>query len=582
MVKKLAFFLLLTVFLFASLRVFAQEVNEKERNNPFACTGYADDRSKKKSVNEIRDEIDNKIKALKSDDAQSSCIIAELMKRVGYYGAEDYYRRAISADETEPAYELFYADYLRNFRGAEHPLFPQAEQHYFEAWRKLVQYREKLILDCENQPADKRPFDCRTKDLLERGLIALYQEDGLPFLHRTSNVIDSGKSLQRPFSFFSTINNYARLTTDIDRVDDIRAFTSEALFASSQSRLNRALTDDELRKIVRAKDQFDTVNRFRFRYGDWPALDIFYHYRDIDNFQITDFKKPNNFNSVSLNEYGITLEKPFNFSPVLDLFLKSTYKRTDREGIIEFAPEGKEDINHYEINAVISRFLGPDKANLELTYVFQDINQEIPNPQKRDRQIFAATATYQVFRPITFLQRVYAERFATRGIDIFSGVVFDKERYGDVDVKRNDFFVGTSFKGLGKFDVTIQPTIFTSEVEGDKSQDNSQYRTNINLLYRILDEEREQGMPKEKVMGVYLAFLNLVIPVRHDIAIDGPKKFENYKVGIELDTKFFTKALHKTKFFGTTLLASLRYDYQRFYRVNRNLNLFSFNVSMGF
>ena len=578
--RKISMILFSMILLFTSSQVFAGV--SKKNEDPFYCIENATDMSKNKSVGEIDKKIENEIKALKSGDALSSCVIAELMKRIGDYRAEDYYRKAISADETEPAYELFYSDYLRNFRGAEHPIFPQAEQHYFEAWRKLVQYREKALLGCENQPAGKRPFDCRTKDLLERGLIALYQEDGLPFLHRKSNVIDSEKFFERPFTFFSTINNFARLTTDIDRVDDIRAFTSEALFAESEERLNRTLTDDELRKIVRAKEQFDTINRLRFRYGDWPALDIFYHYRDIDNAQITNFFKPNNFNDVSLNEYGITLQKPFNFSPVLDLFLKGTYKRTEREGIIEFAPEGKEDINHYEINAVLSRFLGPDKANLELTYVFQDIDPEVSNPPKRDRQIFAATVTYQVFRPITFLQPVYVERFVTRGIDIFSGIVFDKERFGDVDVNKYDFFVGTSFKGLGNFDVTIQPTIFTSEVEGDKSQDNSQYRTNFTLLYRILDEEKEPGIPKMKIMGFYPAFLNLVIPLRHDIAFDGPKKFENYKIGIELDTKFFTKAFYEAKFFGTTFLASLRYDYQRFYRVNRNLNLFSFNVSMGF
>lgn len=552
--KKITIFVVALVFLSVSTAIFAQESDIKKRGDPFACIGEATSLGKEMSTSEITDEISNRLAALKPYDARSSCIIAELMKRVGDYRAEDYYKKAIDADNTEPAYELFYADYLRNFRGPQRPLFPDAEKHYYEALRKL----RKL-----EQTKNWQDFDAATQKRVERGLKTLYQEDGLPLLHWKSEIIEPNKFLERPFVFFSTINKYAKSTTDFDEVDDIRDFTAEALFAGSESRLNRDLSKDKLKGIIRAREQFETLNRLRFRYSDLPAFEIFYKYRKIDNAQITNFNEPNKFNDVNLNEYGIALEKPFNVSPYFDFFLRGIYKRVKREGLIEFLPDEKEDVNHYEAKLAISRFFGPDKANLEFTYVFQDIDQDISNPSKRDRQIFGATLTYQIFK-----ERAYEQRFEPRGLDLFGGIAIDKERFDSIDVKKRDYFAGAAFKGIpfikeNAFDVIIQPTIFTYKVAGDESQDNSQYRTNVTLLYRIKDEEKaERG------------FLHLVIPFRHDIAIDGPNDFENFKVGTGLNTKFLIRK--------TTFLASISYDYQRFYRLNKNLNLFSFNVSMGF
>jgi hypothetical protein len=555
--KNLTILTILIVSLLISLTAYAQGANEEKRIDSFSCLGKADALNKDMNTNELKIEIENRINALKYPDAHYLCVIAELMKRTGNYKAEEYYEKAINADETEPAYELFYADYLRNFRGAQHPLFPEAEEHYFKALKKL----EKL------KPTNKwKKFDHETKIQVERGLTTLYQEDGFP-IDWESNIIDSEEFLERPpFVFLSTINNYAKSTTDFDEVDDVRNFTSEALFASSEMRLNRDLTKDELKGIIRTKEQFETLNRLRFRYGHWPAFDIFYKYREIDNAQITNFYEPDKFNDVNLNEYGVAIEKPLNFSPDFDLFLSGIFKRTRREGIIEFLSDKKEDIDHYEAKAVISRFFGPNKANLEFIYVFQDIDPDIPNPPERDRQIFGSTLTYQIFT-----QRVYKQLFEPRGVDLFGGIVMDKEKYGNTIVKKNDFFVGGAFKGLSlikknAFDITIQPTIFTYEVDDDKSRDNSQYRTNVTMLYRIKDEEVTKK-----------GFVHLVIPFRHDIAIDGPGDFENFKIGIGLNTKIIWSALRRT-----TFLISASYDYQRFYELDKNLNLFSLNISMGF
>ena len=75
----------------------------------------------------------------------------------------------------------------------------------------------------------------------------------------------------------------------------------------------------------------------------------------------------------------------------------------------------------------------------------------------------------------------------------------------------------------------------------------------------------------------YLSFLNLVIPISHDLAIDGIDDFENARVGVELDAKIISLALR-----GTTFLATARYDYQRFYHLDKEVRLYTFNIKMGF
>lgn len=516
--------------------------------------------SRETSVRVIRQAIRNRLDVIDrrraagdSIGAKDYCIIAELMKRIGDYRAPDYYNKAIDAGDTDPIYHLFLAEYWRNFRGAQHPVFPKAEKHYYLALRKREQ-------------SSRASFHLAAASQIERGLVALYQEDGVPFLHYTSD------SLERPYFFFSTVFSAARNTSDFDRRSEVRDFTSESLFSRSSQRLNRNLTEDELRRIIRVKDQFETFNRLRFRYKSGPAIDFSYKRREINQAQVTNFFEPNKFNDAHLSEYGVAAEKSFD-ARAFDLFLRGSFKRARRLGIIEFLPRAKEDINQVEANAVLSRFVGPDKANIEFTYVFQDIREDRPNPLKRDRSIYAGKFTYQLFRQS--LQRVYKSRFETRGIDLFGGVLHDNETFGVVDVNRDDYFVGASLKGFKRFDFTVQPTVFTAEVENDPSQKNSQLRTNATMLFRILDEEREPRN-KEAQPG-NPAFLHILIPFSRDVVITGPNTFENYKLGVGLNAKLFATGKYRT-----TFLASIRYDYQNFHRLGERVNLYSINFSMGF
>jgi hypothetical protein len=561
------FAITLLLCFFPTALTFGQSAGKKTRAAYGRCS--EDPRLKVRNLKSIRKEIHRIIDTAADTplDAYSNCVVAELMKRVGDSRATHYYQAAINADDSEPEWELLYADYLRNFRGAQRPLFHQAERHYLEALSKLKRLRE-----------DRRwnPDYAELQDRVERGLVALFQQDGVPLLHSSLQTGD-GTAVEKPAVLFASINRASESINDFDRVDDVRALTSEALFSSSRQRQNKSLSDAELFGLVRSRPKFETLNRVRFRPGDVPVLDVFYTHRQITDAQVTSFFRPGEFNDFRLREFGVALEESLPVAKVFDLYLRGSYKRSERRGLIEFFPGNKEHVDQFEATAAMSRFVGPDKAVLESVYLRQNIHPDQPNPPSiRNRQIIAATFTYQIFRPLPFLEAVYGQRFETRGLHLSGGAALDQERFGATEIQKRDFFVGASLRGLGRFDFTLQPTVFKARVTGDKSQTNSQYRTNFNVLYRFLDEEREPGIPDKK-LGVHWAFVHLVVPLRHDITLQGLNAFENFDAGVQLDTKFFTTGRRRT-----TFLTSVRYEFQRFYKLNRNLNSFGFSIGMGF
>jgi hypothetical protein len=578
-------FLLLSVS-FLWLPVVAQTRNDNQTDNRLGIVKDSQRRGRGRSIRELSDYVKEHLNDPEWQDAGSYLLLAELMKQLGDYRAQKYYEKAIAEDGYNPGYEYFYAEYLRNFRGAQHPLFPEAEKHYFEALRKFQRWKAGQPKDEKSSAAVKYLYD-----LIDRGLITLYQEDGVPLFGRDSKSGETAPSVRKPVAFLSSVNRFAVNTADLDEVHDTRDFTSEALLTSA-ARGHSPLSRDELRGIVRLKRAAETSDRLRFRHGGWPMVDFFFKRRDIEDAKITNFFLPNQFNEVKLIEYGVAVEKPFDVAPYFDLFLRGAYHKIQRKGVVDFRPEVNEDINQLEGNAALSRFFGPDKATLELKYVFQDINPDTsPRPAIRDRRILATTFNYQILRPLPLIRRPYEQQFATRGLHLFGGLVRDKERFGIVDVRRNDYFVGSSINGiLRKFDVTIQPGLITASVSDDPLRRNSQYRTDVNVLLRALDEEERPGIPKRRFLGLHLAFFNVVFPFKIDVAREGPKDFENYKVGAGLNAKLFRRGFSEApepngprqSFHGTTFLVSARYDYQRFRMLNKSRHLFSINLSMGF
>jgi len=537
--------------------------------SPFASVEDAFTLRQNMSYKDLVAFIEKRVKEPESGGA-GFFLIAELMKQTGDYRAEEYYEKAIAASPDEAGYELFYADYLRNFRGPQRPLFAKAEQHYFAALEKL-----------RRQPSS---FPSRevVRARVERGLVALYQEDGLPLAW-----VQRGSDLRAPFLFFTSTLRTARSTSDLDEIHDVRDFTAEALFAESALRLNRPLTQEELRGLARVKEPTAFLNRVRVRaQSSW--LDVSYERRGIRDAQVTDFFRPDQFNRVVIDNFSVATASTFDLAPAFDASLRAAWQRIEREGLVEFLPHVKERVRQKEGELALSRFFGPDKTDLTMTYVVQNIDPEMANPPRRDRRILGARLTYQILRPLSWLRDPLLDRFATRGWHFFGGFLDDRERFDAVEVKRNDFFVGTSLNGLGRFDVTLQPTVFKVQVTGDRSQSSSQLRADVTLLYRLLDEEMEQGIPQGSFLGLHPAFVHLVIPLRHDSSRDGLPAFENDRIGIGVDSKFFALSLQEppsgetARFSSTAFLLGVHYSRERFPRLGRTVNLVDVNASIGF
>jgi len=121
----------------------------------------------------------------------------------------------------------------------------------------------------------------------------------------------------------------------------------------------------------------------------------------------------------------------------------------------------------YQAYGSLSHYLGPDRLNASYVYTRQNIDPS-PYLERRDREMIGATVDYQIFRPLRLPDRNansgFERHFETRGIDVLAGFLADHDRYygptGDV-IARHDYFVGLAAHGLGRVDVSVQPTWYT-------------------------------------------------------------------------------------------------------------------------
>src|SRR5207249_9215908 len=129
-------------------------------------------------------------------------------------------------------------------------------------------------------------------------------------------------------------------------------------------------------------------------------------------------------------------------------------------------------------------------------------------------------------------------------------------------------FLGVVTRGIGRFDLAVQPTLYKSRVSDDVSQNNSQLRMAGNVLFRILDEERTPERPKERFIGLPVAFLQIVTPFHWDFPREGMESFRSRRAGAELWTKLLSN-----QEIGVSLLGVVGYSRQWFPDLKKNLNL---------
>ena len=118
---------------------------------------------------------------------------------------------------------------------------------------------------------------------------------------------------------------------------------------------------------------------------------------------------------------------------------------------------------------------------------------------------------------------------------------------------RRDYFAGLSLRGLGRFDLTLQPTWSNSRVSDDRSQNNSQFRTDATILVRLLDEERQPGIPTTRFLGFSPAFVHVVFAYKRDTPDTGLDTLANYRWGAALNAKVFRRSQALDRHFHRTL-----------------------------
>jgi len=521
-----------------------------------------------------------------SDNSMKACIVAELKKRSGQYDAVRHYKKAIELNEYEPAYHIFLGDYYRNYRGPKQPLFDLSKHEYDRACQKLG------LDDCRNGlELTGSGFSWQGAEL-DRGLIYLYEKDGIPLLNT--------RDKKWPVLSFSVQADYMNVTSDSDERDDIREFTSEAMLIESRTNNPaRNLSLQERMDILRVKEVTESYGRIRVRPYSWSVIDLFYRNKQVKDAQITEFDARNDitqlreleYNRLAMKEYGFSLEKLTGTEKLGDYSVKALFSKISRRGLIEYLPDAEESVNNFEVTAVGSRFFGRSKLDIEVSYVIQDITQKIASAQKRDRSIAAIRADYHLS---SFVKKEkngqgstanYNQRFASRGVTLFGGVVTDRERFGPDKVINDNYFVGGSWKGIrpftsmNVFDVSIQATIFTSDVQEEvpgRDRDNSQSRVGATIVYREIDEETNSWPPERRVLGIPFTSLRYVASVSDDRARKGRDYYENRSFGLKIIGKGYSRPLR------ATILGSVGIDVKMFTELNTTEVMGSANLGIGF
>ena len=579
-----------------------------ERIDPHACAWYAG----QVPSTEYEAEIERRLTTSPPEDAAEYpyriCILAELMNRTGDSRATSYYEQAIELHPEEPALELIYGKYLQWLRGVRNGgIAVKAKEHYQRAQEKIANLKAQDRWGARN--------DEKTSDDLKKALFYLNQGNGI-------GLSFGGKD---PSVFFSTITEIRNDTVAFDyQWVDSRAFNAEALYAASTSNLGAAggvpvtLSKKQLRGIARHKLGVVTTNRLRIQLGQLRAIDLTYRYLRFNDAKIPNYSDPTrNVNDVG-HEYGIAFTNDFQLPQAIDLFVqlgvKAGRRTTSAEGfndkkedthsynaiigVSRLVGPGKilgefefkhqawdpgfnwDDINTFEGNVVYqSRLFGTNRWILDGTYVFQVVDPSQFNPDNDDMRTLVVQATY-VFPIPDFVRNNIG------GGDVFGGYADASTLIASQsqnEVKKEQFFGGFALRridlapSLNPFDVKFRSSYYKSRVKRDASQDHTEWRNEITVGYRLVEDRQVQWLPNKRSM-IQPALLNLEVPIRHDGSIEGLREFANYRVGLQLKGDFiFTQTTVPFPFYGT-----LGYAFERFYHLSENFHIFLFRIGTGF
>jgi hypothetical protein len=545
--------------------------------NAFRCRGDAEAFARDVDSHDVRRILVKKLLDAQradetlSEQAEDYCVAAELAWRIGSVDAVAYYERAIALAPMDPGFDYLLAHYYRWLHGAT--ILEAAERHYYSALRKLDELRRRRI---------HREQDETLVDWLQRDMQELYQLDGLP-VARFKAYPYTPSGLDGPGVTFIGRLQFNHDTSDFWRNNETRAFTTEALFSGSSQRLNRPLTRAELYGIVNAPFRYDYVAKLRLRLNWLGALDLGYHLFDAPSSQVTSFYAPDVFNRVQHQDWNVGYGRTFDLYPLFDVNVQLQYQWVTREGFIEFLPDTIERFPIYLSFLTLSRKLGPDVLQVGGTYVYMDIPNYPDGPldeRKRGESIRAVNADYAIYRSLVFPWST--SRTYTRGWHWYGGAVYDDAVWGTRAVQQRTFYGGTNLLGLGgtgRTDVNLQGTYVDSHTTDtgqgpDPQQTNGQVRLSTYVVRRLVDDQAP-GVLSPVLGFLYPANLSVIVPAVWDRAAVGPNFYENFRVGADVlyrDADPVTSA---------QVLVTAGYEYQYFYRLQKQVNDFHVDVRLG-
>jgi hypothetical protein len=591
--------------------------------NPYECLGRYEAATGNRSMTQVRAELDKRLNPLfegpepRTVRAMKACVVAMLKSRLGDSDAADYYEMAVTNDPEEPGYQYWYGRYYSGFRGARGVIVENAEDHFYKALE---------LLDRKRAQGKFRPYHQVVEDWTHKQLMYSYQEDGVHFLPWAKAFPQHGYTGHDvPSVALSAQFHVSRDTRDFYRNNEARLFTGEMMFAATSYR-GFTIDDGQAYTLARTPLRYRTDGRLRVRYNWLGAFDFSAAYEKCQgDCQVNSYylvpgstapeiadRADGRFTPVNLREAGIGYERVFPLFPVMDFKLKGGVKYIDRQGVIEFQEFWHEKFFGYEVRPSFSRFIGPDKIDLDLIYVYLNIT-DVPFGVKsealRDMYIRAASLEYAIYRPFTLPEFRHGSlgiyRAPTRGWYWTLGGADEQVPYGTKTVVRRDAYLATRFEGAGNWDMQLQGTYGTSDIpaldlnagivgeQRGAPTSSKHFRASGYLQYRIINPDAYPGISNRVVD---LDMMHLVTPVSWDKGLAGScvkpdsfawltkyttaaecyKMYDNVRVGAELWTKFWG-----TGFGGPAFLSTIGYDYQYFYTIKKAIHNVHLNMRMG-
>jgi len=563
-----------------------------------------------RSIEQVRWELEKKlVPVFQPTDpptvrAIKLCVIAEMKKRVGDAEAPLYYERAIAQHPEEPGFEMFAGKYYAGARGVRGAVADLAEKHYYRALEKL---------DALRAQGKFREYHAVVEDHVRKGLLVLYQQDGMPLLpwkaypQHPSGFVAPGLSVASQDSIsFDTRGSPGGNETG--------GFTAEAGLYVIRSRDNlvpEQRIQDNLKiarfDIARNPLRLRSDNQLRLRHATWGALDFTYGVFTGKNAAITAFARPSErvvppggppiLNDVDVREIGGAYERVIGLYPLFDLKVAGGARRVHRVGTVEGFPTCAQDFNLYEARPSLSRFVSSDKLTLGGVFVLFDMPPVDcpggPTPDQatsvRGRRIAAATVEYAFYSPLVLprldLASLHPYRTPTRGLYLYGGYVNDNEVFGDHRTINETYYGGARLEGPGKFDIGVNESYYVAsgtQLNPSTGVENPSLdlasktlRSSVVFSARLINPDETPGVPGGwGPFGVHS--LNWVFPASFDKVTAGLNDFENFRVGTQLWFQLFG-----TGFGGPAFLFTLGYDYQYFYRIPKSVHNASLTIRLG-